>query len=168
MDRKHKRVALLIFISIAFACISYQAAKANTNPRNHLAFVSRSNSTPEPIITQAPDLTPHGEKIIVKVSHYDPNLGGTNCASWQDGGCAARMANGERWQDYFEEGNTIACPAELEFGTRIDFGGDTYTCRDRGGAIVITEEGYYWIDILASSVSYEFGELQEAWITYTP
>lgn len=169
MSKKNKRIAIFIFIVIAMVFIFTQGAKAEVESHNHMPFISKGiYSTPEPVIMPTPDLTPHGQKIVVKISHYDPNLGGVNCASWYDGGCMAHMANGEPWQDYFEENNTIACPFELPFGTRINFGGDSYTCRDRGGAIVITTEGYYWIDILSASVPYEFGELQEAWITYLP
>ncbi len=126
-------------------------------------------ATPEP--TGEPisaDATPHGKQIVVKISHYNPNLGGVNCATFEDGGCLSKMSNGEHWQDYFKSNDTIACPFELPFGTRIDFDGNSYTCRDRGGAIVITEEGYYWIDILAERVPYKYGELKDAWITYMP
>lgn len=74
------------------------------------------------------------------------------------------MANGERWQDYWGKNNTIACPRELPFGTQIMLDSVVYTCRDRGGAIIITSAGEYWIDILSSSVPYYFGEVKIAYI----
>lgn len=108
---------------------------------------------------------PHGTKIItVKVSHYNPGLGGPNCARFVNGECLSKMSNGERWQDYIGENNTIACPFELEFGSRIVLDRVTYTCRDRGGAIIITPEGYYWIDILAERVPYKYGEERTAYL----
>ena len=72
------------------------------------------------------------------------------------------MANGEDWRNYIDTNDTIACPRELEFGTRIMLDNNIYTCRDRGGAIVITENGEYWIDILGKEVPYSYGEVKEA------
>jgi hypothetical protein len=115
----------------------------------------------------APHIPPEAIPIVVKISHYDPNLGGTNCAAWYDGGCNSHLANGERWQDYYEEERTIACPMSVPFGSKIYFDYKVYTCRDRGGAIVITWEGYYWIDILAKRTPYKYGELRDAWL-YVP
>jgi len=106
--------------------------------------------------------------IIVKISHYNPNLGGPNCASFVNGECKSKMSNGERWQDYWGKNDTIACPFELPFGTEIELDGNVYTCRDRGGAIIVTDEGFYWIDILAESVPYRYGELREARIVHIP
>jgi len=110
------------------------------------------------------DNNQEGYPIIVKVSHYNPSLGGPNCARFVNGECLSKMSNGERWQDYWGEYNTIACPFELPFGTVILLDENEFTCRDRGGAIIVTYEGYYWIDILAESVPYKYGELREAYI----
>lgn len=107
-----------------------------------------------------------GIPIKVKISHYDPNLGGTNCAAWYDGGCQSHLANGEHWQDYYDEGTTIACPMSVPFGSEVYLDNTKYTCRDRGGAIVITWEGYYWIDILAKRTGYKYGEVRDAVIVY--
>lgn len=140
-----------------------------TEPVPELAVeVTKSEDTTEEEITSADmESTDSGESgypIIVKVSHYNPSLGGPNCASFVNGECISKMSNGERWQDYWGEYNTIACPFELNFGTVISLDGNEFTCRDRGGAIVVTYEGYYWIDILAESVPYAYGELREAYI----
>jgi hypothetical protein len=113
---------------------------------------------------ESADNQPEGYPIIVKISHYNPSLGGPNCASFVNGECLSKMSDGERWQDYWGQYNTIACPFELPFGTVIRLDGNDFTCRDRGGAIVITGEGYYWIDILAERVPYFYGELKEAYI----
>jgi hypothetical protein len=113
---------------------------------------------------ESTDDKPDGTLIYVKVSHYNPSLGGPNCASFINGECLSKMSDGERWQEYWGENNTIACPFELAFGTVIWLDGNEYTCRDRGGAIVVTYEGYYWIDILAERVPYKYGEVREAYI----
>jgi type IV secretory pathway VirB10-like protein len=113
---------------------------------------------------ESADNQSEGYPIIVKVSHYNPSLGGPNCARFVNGECLSKMSNGERWQDYWGQYNTIACPFELPFGTVIRLDGNDFTCRDRGGAIVVTYEGYYWIDILAERVPYSYGELREAYI----
>lgn len=108
---------------------------------------------------------PYGTEIItVKVSHYNPSLGGPNCARFVNGECLSKLSNGEPWQEYMGKNNTIACPFELDFGREIVLDGSSYTCRDRGGAIVITPEGYYWIDILAETVTYKFGEERTAYL----
>lgn len=101
---------------------------------------------------------------MVKISHYDPSLGGTNCAWFHNGDCLSNMANGESWKLYYGNNNTIACPIELPFGTRIMLDENIYTCRDRGGAIIVTQEGHYWIDILAEKVPYYYGEVRTAYI----
>lgn len=55
----------------------------------------------------------------------------------------------------------IACPVELEFGTKIIVEGREWVCLDRGGAIVY--DGYaYWIDQLTASPEYPFGTIVEA------
>lgn len=78
------------------------------------------------------------------------------------GECISKMANGEDWKTYYGKNDTIACPKELAFGTQIRLEGNIYTCRDRGGAIVITDNNEYWIDILASEVKYSYGEIRDA------
>lgn len=115
----------------------------------------------------APHVPEGAIPITVKISHYSPSLGGPNCARFVDGECLSKMSNGERWQDYYEEGRTIACPMSVPFGANIYLDYKIYTCRDRGGAIVVTGEGYYWIDILEEHASYKFGELRDAWL-YIP
>lgn len=117
---------------------------------------------------ESTDSEVEGYPIIVKVSHYNPSLGGPNCASFVNGECMSKMSSGERWQNYWGAYDTIACPFELPFGTVISLDGNEFTCRDRGGAIVVTPEGYYWIDILAERVPYSYGELREAYIVYQP
>lgn len=69
------------------------------------------------------------------------------------------MSSGLRWQDYMDY--AIACPIELEFGTKIMIGNKVWECLDRGSAIVY--DGYvYWVDQLTANPEYEFGEVVEA------
>ena len=110
------------------------------------------------ISTQSP-----GKEIKVKISHYNPKLGGPNCFSFVDGECISSLSNGEKWETYFETNDTIACPIELDFGTRIMLNDTIYTCRDRGGEILMAGEAY-WIDILAENVPYAYGEVRTAYI----
>lgn len=99
----------------------------------------------------------------MKISHYDPALGGVNCARFINGECVSKMANGERWQDYYYSNDTIACPSELPFDTVLVIFGKEYTCRDRGGAIV-ENGGVYWIDILGKDAIVPFGTIVDAYI----
>lgn len=89
-------------------------------------------------------------------------MGGVNCAAYYNGDCQSYLANEEDWRRYYNSYDTIACPPELPFGTKILLDNNEFTCRDRGGAITITPEGYYWIDILSPSVPYYYGEVKEA------
>ena len=94
--------------------------------------------------------------ISLKVSHYWPALGSTNCGNFVNGECISKMANGHRWQDWV--GVAIACPRELEFGTKIKIGERVWTCMDRGSRI--TKQGdTYWVDMLTPYSLYNYGEL---------
>ena len=73
------------------------------------------------------------------------------------------MSNGERWQDYYYSNDTIACPNELDFGTVLVIFGKEYTCRDRGGAIVLND-GIYWVDMLRKNPIVPFGTVVDAYI----
>lgn len=90
-------------------------------------------------------------------------MGGVNCARFVNGECVSKMANGERWQDYYDSNNTIACPSELSFGTTIVIFGREYTCRDRGGAIIV-EGDAYWVDMLRKDAIVPFGTVVDAYI----
>ena len=102
----------------------------------------------------------NGETIKVKLSNYLPNEGGINCANFVNGECISNLANGEDWKIYFGKNNTIACPSELPFGTVIIIYNREYTCRDRGGAIII-ENGVYWVDVLGYPIA-PFGAVEDA------
>lgn len=71
--------------------------------------------------------------LPLRVSHYNPKLGGTNC----DHDCNT-MASGDNTWSWTGGKNGVyaaACPPAWPFGTRFSYGGATYECRDRGGWI---------------------------------
>lgn len=96
----------------------------------------------------------------LRVSHYDPSLGGTNC----DSDCST-MASGEKvanWVGGVSGIYAAACPTDWPFGTRFELLGKTYQCQDRGGWIKTRQPGeydpamggftaaetYHWVDLL--------------------
>lgn len=101
-------------------------------------------------------------KIPVRVSYYQPWLGGTNCSDFENGICISKTASGEPWQDWMEYG--AACPPEWDFGTRFTLPDDsTWACIDRGGQIQI-QDGIAWVDLLTENPKYSYGSIQMAQI----
>ena len=92
--------------------------------------------------------------IIVKVSHYWPDLGGVNCLTFRNGHCVSKMANGQNWEEGID--NAIACPKELKLGTRIKILGRIWTCKDRGGKITY-DGNAYWVDMLTRQTVVAYG-----------
>jgi len=97
--------------------------------------------------------------ITVKISRYDPQLGGTNCFRWGNGTCLSNLANGEDWR--LNYGIAIACPREYPFGTIMEIGGQLWECKDRGGKI----RGN-WVDQLSAFAIYPYGHemLASVWL----
>jgi len=94
--------------------------------------------------------------VQVHLSHYWPALGGVNCFSFVRGECVSRMASGERWQDWV--GRAAACVPEWPFWTRLVLpGGEEFTCLDRGGKIVIGQDGLPWVDLLVEVPPVPYG-----------
>lgn len=123
-------------------------------------------AVPTEVPTEAPTEIPepeveevHGTPILVKVSHYNPSLGGVNCFSFVNGECVSKMSSGLRWQEWMDK--AIACPSTLPFWTRIVVDGREWICLDRGGAIVMVGD-VYWIDQLTTTPEYRFGTVVEA------
>jgi hypothetical protein len=93
--------------------------------------------------------------IIVKVSHYWPDLGGVNCLTFKNGHCQSHMANGQDWEDWEDVG--MACPPELKLGTKIKILGKVWTCTDRGSKIQMDGDAY-WVDMLTRQTVVAYGE----------
>lgn len=92
--------------------------------------------------------------IIVKVSHYWPDLGGVNCLTFKNGHCQSKMANGQNWEDWEDVG--MACPPELKLGTKIKILGKIWICTDRGSKIQMSGDAY-WVDQLTRQTVVGYG-----------
>jgi len=92
----------------------------------------------------------------LKISWYDPILGGINC----DSDCST-MATGTKVTEE-RYGNTAACIREWTGKTVVIEGLGEFECLDRGGAI-IEHEGYIWIDLLLHEPLVPFGTLEYNW-----
>lgn len=90
--------------------------------------------------------------FVGRYSWYWPELGGINCQV----PCAI-MANGEEWKKRI--GEVVACPGQFRLGSWIKVGEGIYECADRGGQIVLVEDGSYWIDFLEEFPRMEYGSL---------
>lgn len=99
-------------------------------------------------------------KTMVKVSHYTPWTGGTNCSRFVNGECLSNVAMGGSWKDWVDSG--AACVSSWPFGTKFRLpDGTVWTCVDRGGGIVQTAQGA-WVDLLTDHPGYYYGEVVEA------
>jgi hypothetical protein len=89
---------------------------------------------------------------IVRISRYDPQLGGTNCFRWDhvNNTCASNTADGSDWRLGFEQ--WAACAPEWPFGTIFEIGSHRWVCKDRGGKIVKIND-VYWVDLLSKNLS---------------
>lgn len=128
-------------------------AQENTPVASPTPFLGTSNIKVGEVVYS---VTEKKNYITVKVSHYWPDLGGVNCLTFVNGSCISKMANGETWQSGIGK-NVIACPKELSFGTRIKILEKIYTCKDRGSAIIKTETGEYWVDMLQKEAIVPYG-----------
>ena len=87
------------------------------------------------------------EERVALISHYQPWVGGTNCARFVNGQCVSATASGRPWQEGINK--WLACPREFPFGTAFQLpGGETFYCYDRGGKIVTNSDGSIWLDLL--------------------
>ena len=97
--------------------------------------------------------------VLAKISHYDPSLGGPNCATFINGVCVSTMANGERWQDNIDK--ACACPPEYPFLTKFIVYGKEWVCKDRGSKIVKEIDGTIWLDLLTVNPVVPYGTILE-------
>ena len=92
----------------------------------------------------------------LKISWYDPQLGGINCMDPCDQMATGAKVTEERY------GRTAACIREWTGRTVVIAGLGEFECLDRGGAI-IEHEGYIWIDLLLHEPLVPFGTLVHEW-----
>lgn len=88
----------------------------------------------------------------LKISWYDPLLGGVNC----DHDCTTMATGVKVTEDRY--GRTAACIREWTGRTVIIPGLGAFECLDRGGAIV-EHDGFIWIDLLLHEPLVPFGTL---------
>jgi len=165
-DRTKKTLAYgavtVVSIASVFAGLNYYFTRTETN----VVLANENHVSPTPTVTPSPSLTPTPEPIqediTVKISHYNPELGGVNCGHFVNGKCVSHLANGESWEKYIDTKNVIACPQELRIGTKIKILGRVWVCRDRGGKITKTESGAYWVDMLTRDTVIPYGHEVEA------
>lgn len=122
-----------------------------------------ASSRDEPAATEEPVATypvgPLGAPVTIQevhFSHYWPDLGGVNCGWFVNGSCQSHMASGQPWQSWINR--AAACVWNWPFGTQVTLpGGEVFVCLDRGGAIVIGDDGIPWIDLLVQYAPVPFG-----------
>ncbi len=147
-------------LSAAMVLTIFSAASLAVNPLR-LNFGSRVYAETKAVaaavtIAEQPAVMEGAATVLVRLSHYWPPLGGTNCSRWRAGQCVSRMASGAAWQDWI--GRAAACPGAWPFGTLIVLpGGEQFTCMDRGGAIVFGMDGIPWVDLLVEVPPVPFG-----------
>lgn len=110
---------------------------------------------PTPTAEPTIEPTPSGRTYRLRLSHYWPALGGTNChaAEWVDGECKTQLA-GKPWQQW--AGIGAACPKEIPTGTEISIPdlGRSVICVDQGGAIEVVPDGSFFIDLIQREAPY--------------
>jgi len=101
------------------------------------------------------------EQTQVRLSHYTPWTGGTNCSQFVNGRCQSRMASGQRWEDWI--GRAAACVPEWPFWTVFVLDDREWVCLDRGSAIVYGSDGIPYVDLLVEEPPYPFGSVVEVY-----
>jgi hypothetical protein len=142
-----QRKYILIFLSVILLVIALFSIVSN-------AVEADSSPSTAQITSNKPKERVPDAIVMVKVSRYNPELGGPNCFDFRDGGCQSPMANGERWEPYF--GIAMACPQEWPFETVVEIDGKEWICKDRGGKIV-KQGSAYWVDMLSREALYPHG-----------
>lgn len=84
------------------------------------------------------------QAVTVKVTHYWPPAGGTNCYHFAGGVCVSAMFSGAPWEPFV--GIAAACPWEWKVGNAVAIGGRLFICLDRGA--MTCEDGICHVDIL--------------------
>lgn len=92
----------------------------------------------------------------LKISWYDPALGGVNC----DHDCSTMASGVKVTPDRY--GNTAACIRAWMGKTVVIEGIGRFTCLDTGGAIV-EHPGFIWIDLMLKEPVVPFGTLVYEW-----
>lgn len=145
------------YVGAAPICHSHVIYKVNGRSLNWLEY--------QPSVADYP----------LRISWYDPSLGGTNC----DHDCTT-MASGDKVASWIGGRGGVmaaACPRSdgWHHGRRFEIDGVVYECRDTGGWINCYQPGMYdpalkrqadiaycWVDLLNGS-HYQYGSLSYNW-----
>ncbi len=94
----------------------------------------------------------------LKISWYDPRLGGVNC----DGDCSTMASGVKVTPDRY--GRTAACIPEWTRARKVIVipGAGEFECLDTGGAIK-EHPDFIWIDLMVTSLPIPFGTLVDEW-----
>jgi len=122
-------------------------------------YIAKDDGNGNIILDQPNNISGSLDKIMIsaKISHYNPALGGTNCAKFVDGVCVSSLANGEKWEDNMDV--SCACPKEYPFGTVFVVNGKDWICKDRGGKIVKESDSIIWLDLLTKTAPVPYGTI---------
>lgn len=161
-----------IFVSCyPILAVSISTVSAMTN--NSTTTYTVEDTKPKEIRTSSFDGKPTDYPL--RLSHYDPALGGTNC----DHDCST-MASGDKVADWVGGRNGVyaaACPREWGWhhGKHFYVSGVLFECRDTGGWINCYEPGEYdpamktnatlqycWVDLMTSPLA-PYGTLTNDW-----
>lgn len=162
------RILAIIFVVLAALIITYLVGYSSAEwpvpvSQERSEFEAWAQATALPAVDEfweyADGLVPHPRREpdqlrTVKISRYDPRLGGPNCATFVAGYCQSKLANGEKWEDNF--GISIAAPRTIPFGTIVEIGGRLWIVKDRGGKIIETGN-VIWVDQLSKTGIYPYG-----------
>ncbi len=121
-------------------CHSHVVLKVNGRLVNYLSYASEIVMENKPL----------------KISWYDPELGGINCAHPCDTMASGVKVTPERY------GRTAACVPEWMGRTVVIPGLGEFECLDTGGAIV-EHPTFIWIDLLMHQPPAEAGQLVSEW-----
>lgn len=141
----------------------FEPSKPVATPESTIAKTETNENAAE-IAIVSNDPWALANRTDVRVSHYWPPLGGTNCSQFRNGRCVSRTASGKRWEDFV--GSGAACVKEWPFGTRFKLpDGSEWECVDRGGDIR-TINGIPWVDLLTPNAIYPYGTVVEALVLF--
>lgn len=104
-------------------------------------------------ISLPPTLPALPETVLADLTWYHPETCPEHPINCFDADVWWRMAAGHDARQWY--GRALACPEEFPIGTRFEISGSRYgladgdwVCLDRGGAIVIGENGVVRLDLL--------------------
>jgi len=180
-----RRWMLLFLLLVALSAIllgpnnSTEGSGAKTEPRDSWLV---GETIKDPVVEATPipedpyskydgQVVPHPRRqpdalVIIKISRYDPQLGGPNCFRWGwdpvkgYDSCLSGLSNGERWEVNYEI--SVACDQRWPYYTIVEIDGQLWYCKDHGGKIVEARPGVYWVDQLSKTGHYPHGFEMEA------